>query len=255
MQAKPNFTMSVSGAHVEDCMQNPMRWRLIGIGLSVLAIGAVAGLLIGRRRNARPQLPDATIWRQALTEKYGPIEASALIEKAQQRYEVLYRARPHHNHPALRMHLTQNILPALALYQVLLANKRDQAAALAEMESLLHASAVRSNLRKMTAALKDVPEPYRLLRPVVRVAMQFGFPAAGWETEWIEDSDQRMAFNIHRCFYLNTLTAYDAPELTRLFCQMDDVVYEALPLSIQWERTGTLGRGDGACDFCYRHIA
>jgi hypothetical protein len=199
-------------------------------------------------------LPDAAIWRQVLIEQYGRIEAGALIEKAQQRYEVLYRARPHHDHPALRMHLAQNILPALAVYQVLLSHKNDRIAALAEMESLLQAGAGRSGLRKMTAALQYLPEPYRFFRPVVRAAMRYGFPAAGWETEWIEDSDQRMAFNIHRCFYLNTLTTYGAPELTRLFCQMDDVVYEALPPSIRWERTGTLARGYAVCDFCYRHI-
>lgn len=153
------------------------------------------------------------------------------------------------------MHLEQHILPGLVLYQVLLAEKGDQAAALAEVEMLLHAGAVRSSLRKATAALKYLPEPFMLIRLVTRAAMRFGFPASGWETEWIEDSDQRVAFNIHRCFYLNTLTTYGAPELTRLFCRMDDVVYEALPPSIQWERTGTLGRGDEVCDFCYRHVA
>ena len=120
---------------------------------------------------------------------------------------------------------------------------------------LLHANAVRSGMRKATAALKYLPEPFGLLRPAARAAMKYGFPAAGWETEWIEDSDQRIAFNIHRCFYLNTLTTYGAPELTRFFCQMDDVVYEALPPSIRWERTGTLARGYAVCDFCYRHVA
>ena len=178
-----------------------------------------------------------------------------MIDKLQQRYEELYDMQPHYDHPALRKHLEQNILPGLALYQILQAETGDQAAALAEVEMLLHASAVRSGLRKTTAALKYVPEPFRLLRPVVRAAMRFGYPPAGWETEWIEDSDQRIAFNIHRCFYLNTLTAYWAPELTRLFCQMDDVVYEALPASIRWERTSTLGRGNEQCDFCYRHVA
>ena len=254
MEIKPNTRVTLAGARMRGYTLNSAERRNLWIGLGVLATGAMTGLLIARRRNASPQVPDAAIWRQALTTQHGPIEASALIENAQQRYEVLYRARPHHDHPALRMHLTQNILPALAIYQVLLAQKGDRAAALAEMESRLQAGAMRSGLRKATAALKYLPKPFTLMRLVTRPAMKFGFPAAGWETEWIEDSDQRMAFNIHRCFYLNTLTTYGAPELTRLFCQMADVVYEALPPSIQWERTSTLGRGDGVCDFCYRHV-
>ena len=225
------------------------------IGVGALAIGVCVGLLIARRKDTRPRIVKAAVWRQVLTEKYGPSEAEVLIEKLQRRYEELYETRPHYDHPALRKHLEQNILPALAFYQVLQIEKGDQTAALVEVELLLQASAVRSGLRKMIAALHYLPEPYRFFQPVVRAAMQFGFPAAGWETEWIEDSGQRMAFNIQRCFYLNTLTAYGAPELTRLFCHMDDVVYEALPPSIQWERTGTLGRGDGMCDFCYRHVA
>jgi len=234
--------------------QNSTERRRMWIGLGVLAIGAGAGLLIARRKSAQPRITKADTWQQVLTEQYGANEAEALIDKLQRRYEELYDTRPHYAHPALRKHLEQNILPALALYQVLQIDMGDQAAALAEVETLLHASAVRSGLRQIIAAVKYVPEPFRLLRPVVRAAMRFGFPAAGWETEWIEDSDQRMAFNIHRCFYLNTLTAYGAPELTRLFCQMDDVVYEALPASIRWERAGTLGRGNEQCDFCYRHV-
>ncbi len=251
----PNTRIERHGAQVISRAPNPMRWRRIWVGVGVLAAGVAGGLLITRRRTGRPRMSDADTWRQALIEKHGAIEAEALINKVQQRYEELYRTRPHYDHPALRMHLEQNILPGLALYQVLQAEKGDQTAALAEVEMLLHAGAVRSSLRKATAALKYLPEPFMLIRLVMRAAMRFGFPAAGWETEWIEDSDQRIAFNIHRCFYLNTLTTYDAPELTRLFCQMDDVVYEALPPSIRWERTGTLGRGNEVCDFCYRNVA
>ena len=247
---KPNKTCVAKVSRA----QNPMNWPKLWIGLG-LAASVVAGRLIVRRKSGKPNFAKADTWRKALIGKYGTIEAEALMGKLQQRYEELYRARPHHDHPALRKHLAQNILPGLALYQVLLAEGNDRAAALAEVEQLLHASAVRSGLRKTVAALKFLPEPFRLLRPVVRAAMRFGFPAAGWETDWLEDSDQRIAFNIQRCFYLDTLTTYGAPELTPLFCRMDDVVYEALPASIRWERTGTLGRGNDRCDFCYRHTA
>ncbi|MBP7689858.1 MAG: L-2-amino-thiazoline-4-carboxylic acid hydrolase [Thermoflexales bacterium] len=234
--------------------QNPKNWPKLLIGLG-LAASVIAGRLIARRKSGKPNFAKADTWRKALIGKYGTIEAEALMVKLQQRYEELYRARSHYDHPALRKHLAQNILPGLTLYQVLLAEGNDQAAALAEVEQLLYASAVRSGLRQTVAALKFLPEPFTLLRPVVRAAMRFGFPAAGWETDWLEDSDQRIAFNIRRCFYLDTLTTYGAPELTPLFCRMDDVVYEALPASIRWERTGTLGRGNDRCDFCYRHTA
>ncbi|CAG0926641.1 hypothetical protein TFLX_00143 [Thermoflexales bacterium] len=241
--------------HSVNRAQNLMERRRMWIGLSVLVIGASVGLLMARRKSANPKIAKAATWRQVLIQKRGTIEAEVLLDKLQQRYEELYDTRPHYDHPALRKHLEQNILPGLALYQVLQAEKADQTAALAEVEQLLHASAERSGLRHTTAALKYLPEPFRLFRPMVHAAMHLSYPPAGWEMEWVENSAQRVAFNIQRCFYLNTLTAYGAPELTRLFCQMDDVVYEALPPSIKWERTGTLARGYAACDFCYRHIA
>lgn len=250
----PNLRINDKAAHIAGRTHNPTDHPGLWIGLSVLAAAVAGARLIARRRSNRPRIAKANTWRQELTRRHGALEADALMDELQRRYEELYSTRSYYKHPALRKHLEQNILPGLALHQVLLAKTGDQAAALAEVEQLLQASAVRSGLRKTTSTLKYLPEPFRLLRPVVHAAMRFGFPAAGWETEWIEDSHQRIAFNIHRCFYLDTLTAYGAPELTRLFCLMDDVVYQALPDSIRWERTGTLARGNQVCDFCYRHV-
>jgi hypothetical protein len=67
--------------------------------------------------------------------------------------------------------------------------------------------------------------------------------------EPVEDNDRCFAYDVHRCFYLDVLTAYGAPELTALYCKMDDLMYEALPPTITWERAKTLGRGDDRCDF------
>ena len=57
-----------------------------------------------------------------------------------------------------------------------------------------------------------------------------------------------------RCFYLNTLTAYGAPELTASFCKSDEVMAELFPPSIRFVRPHTLGRGDALCDFQYCHV-
>jgi hypothetical protein len=167
----PKTRINRHDVHVGGRAQNPIKW----LGLSVLAAGVVGGLLIARRRTGKPRMADADTWRQALTEKHGAIKAAVLIDKVQQRYEELYRTRPHYDHPALRMHLEQNILPGLALYQVLQAEKNDQAAALAEVERLLQASAVQSGMRKATAALKYLPEPFGLIRLAARAAMSMAF--------------------------------------------------------------------------------
>ena len=85
--------------------------------------------------------------------------------------------------------------------------------------------------------------------------MQRSYPKEGWTTEWVADDEQRLAFNIRRCLYVDTLTAYGAPELMSHICAFDDWMFETLPPTIAWERTTTLGRGGDRCDFCWRRVS
>ncbi len=50
------------------------------------------------------------------------------------------------------------------------------------------------------------------------------------------------------CPYHRYFTELGCPELTRISCKSDDLVYGNLP-GIKFERTGTLGRGNDRCDF------
>ena len=77
------------------------------------------------------------------------------------------------------------------------------------------------------------------------------YPSEGWETTYLERSDTRLAFNMTRCFYLDTLKALGAPELTASFCKTDDVMAEQFPSTVRFVRPHTLGRGDALCDFQY----
>jgi hypothetical protein len=198
-------------------------------------------------------MPNLKTWQRALIEKHGEVQGAILAARAQARYEVLYNERPHFTHPALRWHLEQNILPGLALYQVLREENNERDAALAETGSLLAiglTSRVLNNLMKMR---KYLPLPFAIFRQILRVSL-LAYPQQGWDIEQVEDSERSFAFNIHRCFYLDVLTAYGAPELTAVFCQLDDLAYAALPPSIRWERTKTLGRGDSCCDFRWSRV-
>ena len=110
-----------------------------------------------------------------------------------------------------------------------------------------------ANSRLLFAPLQVLPNPFRLFRLIFPQVMK-QFPPEGWDTTYIEISPDRIAFNMTRCFYLNTLTAHGAPELTASFCRSDDVMAELFPPSIRFIRPHTLGRGDAVCDFQYCHI-
>jgi hypothetical protein len=212
-----------------------------------LAGVAVAGLVVARRLSAPQQMPHLALWQRALGEKRGEAEAAQLVARAESRYDELYARRPHLPSRALRFHLQRGILPGLALYQAMLESGLDRQAALAEIESL-PISAL-AGLRRLLPLLGRLPDPFAVFRRVESWGMRFGLPVEGWDFEPLEDSEDCVAFNIRRCFYLDTLSSYGAPELTPVYCAQDDVLFALLPPSITWERTMTLGRGHDRCDF------
>ena len=218
-----------------------------------LAMGTAIGTSIAltRRMARHHQMPNLKIWRRALTEKHGEVQGAILAARVQTRYEALYNERPHFTHPALRWHLEQKILPGLALYQVLSKESNDQDAVLAEVGSLLVLGL--RVFTKFVNMYRYLPLPFAIRRQILRASL-LAFPQQGWDIDQIEQSERSFAFTIHRCFYLDVLTAYDAPELTALYCRLDDLLYATLSPSIRWERTKTLGRGDDCCDFRWSRV-
>jgi len=221
-------------------------------GLGMLS-GALVGLLLGRRLAAPHRMPLAAQWQHALAQRHGVAQAAQLIAQAETRYDELYIGRPRYSNRAMRWHLEARILPILALYQVLRAATGDQDIALAEVVDLFNM--VFAGRRRRIALLRLLPDPFPLFRWIGRRTMQRSYPPEGWTIEWIADDDQRLAFNIRRCLYVDTLTAYGAPELMPHICAFDDWMFEALPPTIAWERTTTLGRGGDRCDFCWRRVS
>jgi len=220
------------------------RGRLFGLGLTA---GVLAAFIAARRVSTRQRMPNLAVWQRALAEQRGETSAARLAVLAQDRYDELFAARPRPAKRALRFHVERGILPGLAVYQALLEETGDRQAALAEMESL--SVWTLPGVRRLMPLLGRLPDPFPVFRRLHRWIMRFGFPAEGWEIEPVEDSEDCIAFNVRRCFYLDTLTTHGAPELTPTFCARDDALFALLPASITWDRTMTLGRGDDRCDF------
>ncbi len=217
-------------------------------------LGVAAGFGLARLVRWQQSRPVGALsaWQQYLTQKYGAAKAQRLSAAIQQRYAALLEQQPQPEHPALRWHLVENILPGLALYQTLLQeHDGDRPATLAEVDEALRGWTLHQS-RLMLAPAQLLPDAFPLFRKVFNRYMQ-AFPAAGWDFDFVENSPERIAFNGTRCFYLQTLTAYGAPELTPAFCKTDEVMAELFPPSIRFVRTQTLGRGDAVCDFQYCH--
>ncbi|NOZ50449.1 MAG: L-2-amino-thiazoline-4-carboxylic acid hydrolase [Chloroflexi bacterium] len=218
-------------------------------GLSLIA-GALGGFIAGRSVSAPRRMPHLEVWQGMMAEQRGELGAAMLGARVQARYDEHFAQRPRFRSRALRFHFESNILPTLALYQVLQEDEDGTSPeeVLAEVARLLEV-AMRDRLLRRSQLFAHIPRPFAAFRLSARWFMRLLFPSSGWDMEVVEDNDHCFAFNVRRCFYLDVLSTYGPPELTKLFCGLDDLAYEALPPAIRWQRTKTLGRGDDCCDF------
>lgn len=194
--------------------------------------------------------PDASRFRRFLAQPYGDARAALIVQHAQERYDELCSQPPRETNRAAWTHIERIIFPGLALYQALLTQGNSREEAFARVQAI-EAELVRGRQGVAVKMLKRIPRPFSFFRLSLRLQMQTMFPSGYWGTEWLEDSPRRIAFNMTRCFYLDTLTRYGAPELTPAFCNTDDVLGDMLAPVVRFKRTGTLARGNPVCDFCY----
>lgn len=199
------------------------------------------------------EMPYAGLWRHELTKSLGPSRAASFLAALEVRYQALYRDRVRYDQRALRVHLEENILPGLALYQTLRAEGYGEQEALQMTERLLAADLVR--MRRPLEVLGRLPFFFSLLRALTPRFLGRNFPPQGWQVEWPDEGHRVVAFDMRSCFYLDALTEYGAPELTAVYCHLDDLIYEGVSPHVLWERTGTLARGDECCDFRFRRVS
>jgi hypothetical protein len=217
-----------------------------------LGLASALGIawLVRRRGEEIAGLRD---WQQSLARRHGVEKAGQWAEAIRQEHAALVTRTAVPENPTLRWHLKENILPGLALYKVLLQEHGgDQQAALAEVDETMRTRTLAKS-RKLLAPLKIIPAPFRLFKLVFPQVMK-QYPSEGWDIAYVENSQDRVAFNITRCFYLNTLAELGAAELTASFCKGDDVMAECFPPAIRFVRPHTLGRGDTVCDFQYIRV-
>ncbi|MGC9396602.1 MAG: L-2-amino-thiazoline-4-carboxylic acid hydrolase [Anaerolineae bacterium] len=233
--------------------QKQPRWPWFGLGLIT---GLAGGWWLSGRRSATPRMLFLNIWQRELAKTRGATDAALLAGRIQAHYNDLWARRPHFRHPVLNLHVRASILPGLALYQVLREEHETQAAALAEAEKLIAVILTKQALP--FPLLKRLPDPFAVFRFAGRWVLRLAFPAPGWNTTFVEDTADCLAFEVHdQCIYQKILTDFGAPELTAVFCQMDDLVYSQLAPEISFTHDKTLGRGDDYCSFrfCRNDVA
>lgn len=232
--------------------------RMSNPGLWAFTFGLAGGLLGGwlSRRNGPPEpvLPDERAWKRELVRRHGEVRAAVWLARTRARFVELVHSGPHFDAPALRQHLETNIFPVLALYKTVRAAGLERSAALAEIEPVIEAGMKERPTFGLARLTRYLPAPFEALRAYLPIAMR-RFPPQGWAIEQLENQPDHVSFNISRCFYVDVLAAYGAPELCPLFCRADDLLMAEASPQIKWARTSTLAEGAERCDFRWERVA
>jgi hypothetical protein len=149
-----------------------------------------------------------------------------------------------------RFVLMNVILPRIALYQVLIDETGDRKEAYDTVEKYMLTS-VAPNLRKQYAALEGMQGYFDVF---ARNMADTLIKSDLWVTDITQNDSGALKYNITQCLWLDACAENGCPELCKVFCDADHVIYADMK-EVAFLRSGTLATGSGCCDFCFLNRA
>jgi len=148
----------------------------------------------------------------------------------------------------VQMH-TERIFPAAAVYLTATdAVGKEKAWHIIEDAAVLGCAGIAKKLQK----LMKVPGMRSLFVAVWGPMTKKLFGSrSGFQNRFYPTKKGEFRMDIIACPYNRYFKELGCPELTRIFCENDERTYGDLP-GLQFERTGTLGKGAVCCDFYIR---
>ncbi len=182
-----------------------------------------------------------------LEKEYGSEKAKAIIAKADKRYKDLLEEN--RNEPKeYYMHTRERIYPSIAVFDALLEEgvERKDAEDFVTDYYRWRSSGMAGKIRtifKIPGLYKIVPKFFFSM-----TKKMFG-PQVGFTSENQYLGKDEMHFDMVKCPYYEKCLQYGCPEIVKGFCDADDICYGNMHPKISWDRTKTIGHGDGVCDF------
>ncbi len=184
---------------------------------------------------------------RAVARDMGQEQAEKIMQRAA-RYDEKLKRENAADSKVLRKHTFKRIYPAIAMYRSLQKAGVDSDKAIWYINQYYvpFCQKAAKGLRAIVA-LPGVAD--RLPGLFIRIASK-GFPeSAGFEYDWPQMPERTTGFNMVACPYFETCKRYGCPELTKIFCDADDITYGHMHPRLIWGRTTTLGHGGPYCDF------
>ncbi len=73
----------------------------------------------------------------------------------------------------------------------------------------------------------------------------------GWDVEFPKCAGDTFSMITHKCIYQQIFSKYGMPEMTAVFCRVDDVLYSNLPRA-EFLYTQQIGNGGSMCDYTFK---
>ncbi len=73
----------------------------------------------------------------------------------------------------------------------------------------------------------------------------------GWDVEFPKCGKNEFSMTTHKCIFRQIFEKYGMPEMTAVFCKVDDILYSDLPRA-DFLYTQQIGTGGTMCDYSFR---
>jgi hypothetical protein len=211
-------------------------------GATAVAVGVV-GSPGARRRAWLKLLLNVGRVSLALWVRDGHMTELGLLPEARANYNRLARQLPWPEQ-INRVYLVFFVLPMASLYTSLRARGWTEQDAADAVQSA--GIAIAGPLRKaLTLELRTERGRRNYLCTVADM-----FPPPAWEATWVERSENRAAFDVTRCYILDSLRLLGAGPAAPAFCAFDAALHEGACPQLRFSRSGALAMGADRCDFC-----
>ena len=182
---------------------------------------------------ALPKAQSDALWR----------ESTAKLDGLLARYSTLPKG--------VHIHTDSRILPSAAIYLTVKdAVGPEKAYRIIEDAAVQLCAEIEKKLRRMMKLPGMQSLFIKAWDPLTKKIFSSG---NGFQNVFYPKKKGEYRMDVTSCPYCRTFTELGCPELTRIFCENDERIYGRLP-GLKFERTGTLGKGAGRCDFCIRKL-
>lgn len=183
--------------------------------------------------------------QQFLINEFGQSLGNKIYNLQQRRFQTIIELTTGKSKNQMKT-LTKKIIPEIALYQALQDEFGKQKKTYDTVEKYMF-TIVGPKINKQYSRLEFMPGFFYLFKKIMVNTVE---KSDNWVTEIIKDDSTSVEFNITKCLWYDACVENDCPELCKVFCDVDHVIYGSMK-KVKFIRKGTLGTGSECCDFCY----